>query len=142
MSGLHFPSVLKAGGAAAALAIVLGLIALIPFLGPIVLLCFLCGGFLIPVGGGMAYGYFAPGEEDTGQSALGGALSGLAAGVLLGIFAAVSGSVSTGLSEGVGSALASGAVGTIIFSGCLGFMGLILGALGGLLWPVVQRRAG
>ncbi|MFQ5435346.1 MAG: hypothetical protein ACE5FD_10765, partial [Anaerolineae bacterium] len=114
MSGLHMPSVLKAGGAAAGVAILLGLSTMIPFIGGFVAICFLCGGFLIPIGGGMAYGYFAPGEEDTGQSAIGGALSGLAAGVLLGIFSAITGSFSSGVSEGLGSAVASGAVLTVL----------------------------
>ncbi len=142
MSSLHMPSVLKAGGAAAGLAILLGLISMIPVIGGFIAICFLCGGFLIPIGGGMAYGYLAPGEEDTSQSALGGALSGLAAGVLLGVFSALSGSISTGLSEGLGSAVASGAIATILCAGGLGVMGLILGAIGGLLWPMVQKQIG
>lgn len=142
MNNLHMPSVVKAGGAAAGVAVLLSLMSLIPFLGGFVAFCFLCGGFLIPVGAGMLYGYFAPGQEETSQSALGGALAGGVGGILLGIFSAIQASISTGVQEGLGEAVAAGALGTILCSGGLGVMGFVLGAIGGLLWPVVQKQMG
>ena len=65
---LDMESVLKAGGLAAVAAILMGLITSVigalPFLGGainIALAPFYClGSFLIPIGAGMAYGYFAP----------------------------------------------------------------------------------
>ena len=140
MNNIDVQSVLKAGGAAAGLAIVLSVLSLIPVIGPIIGICFLCGGILIPIGAGMLYGYFAPGEEDTSTAAIGGALAGGAGGILLAIFSAISGSVMTGLQEGVGSGLMAGISSGIFVSVCFGIMGFILGAIGGLIWPMIQQR--
>lgn len=142
MNTLHMPSVVKAGGIAAAVAIVWSLLSFIPLVGDYLALCFVCGGFLIPIGAGLAYGYFAPGEEDLTQSAVGGTLAGGASGILLGIFVAIQGSISSGISEGLGSAIAAGAAGTFICAGGLGIGGLIFGAIGGLLWPLIQQQMG
>lgn len=140
MNNIDMQSVLKAGGASAGLAIVLSLLSLIPVIGPVIGICFLCGGILIPIGAGMLYGYFAPGEEDTSTAAIGGSLAGGAGGILLAIFSAISGSVVTGLQEGVGSGLMAGLGSGIFVSICFGIMGFILGAIGGVLWPLVQQR--
>ena len=140
MNNIHFPSVLKAGGAAAIVAIVVALLTFVPFLGGFLALCFLCGGFLIPIGAGLAYGYFAPGEEDTAQAAIGGAIAGGVSGILLGVFFALQGSISSGIQDGLGSALIAGTFGTLLCSGGLGTMGFVLGALGGVAWPMIQNR--
>ena len=140
MNNIHFPSVLKAGGAAAAVAIIVLLLSFIPFLGGFLVLCFLCGGFLIPIGAGLAYGHFAPGEEDTAQAAIGGAISGGVSGILLGIFFAIQASISGGMQDGVGGALVAGAFSSLLCSGGLGIMGFVLGALGGIAWPMIQNR--
>ena len=142
MDNIDFPSVLKAGGAAAGVAILLSVLSLIPVIGPIIGICFLCGGVLIPIGAGMLYGYFAPGQEDTTTAAIGGALAGGAGGILMAIFSAISSSVVTGLQEGVGSGLTAGLGSGIFVSICFGIMGFILGAVGGLIWPMVQKQMG
>ena len=142
MDNIDFPSVLKAGGAAAGVAILLSVLSLIPVIGPIIGICFLCGGVLIPIGAGMLYGYFAPGQEDTTTAAIGGALAGGAGGILMAIFSAISSSVVTGLQEGVGSGLTAGLGSGIFVSICFGIMGFILDAVGGLIWPMVQKRMG
>lgn len=142
MDNIDFPSVLKAGGAAAGVAILLSVMSLIPVVGPIIGFCFLCGGVLIPIAAGMLYGYFAPGQEDTSTAAIGGALSGGAGGILLAVFSAISSSVVTGLQDGVGSGLTAGLGSGIFVSICFGVMGFVLGAVGGLLWPMVQKQMG
>lgn len=142
MNNIDMQSVLKAGGIAAGVAILLSVLSFIPVIGPIIGICFLCGGILIPIAAGMLYGYFAPGQEDTGTAALGGALAGGAGGILLAIFSAISGSVMTGLQEGVGSGLAAGLGSGIFVSVCFGIMGFILGAIGGVIWPMVQNQMG
>jgi hypothetical protein len=140
MNDLHMPSILKSGGAAAGLSALLLLLSFIPGLGDIVGFCFLCGGFLIPIAAGLGYGYLAPGKEETTQSAIGGALAGGASGFLLGIFfginALVSGAVTEGL--GLGEALAGGTVVTLLCVCGLGIAGLIFGAIGGVIWPLIQ----
>ena len=140
MNNLHMQSVLKAGGVSAGVAILLGVLSLIPFIGPFVAICFLCGGILIPVAAGMLYGYFAPGEEDMSAAAVGGALAGGVGGIFLAIFSAVTGAVTTGLQEGLGGGLAAGATGGIFSALCLGIMGFILGGIGGAIWPLVQKQ--
>lgn len=142
MNNIDMQSVLKAGGIAAGVAILLSVLSLIPVVGPFIAICFLCGGVLIPIGAGMLYGYFAPGLEDTGTAAIGGALAGGAGGILLAIFSAISGSVMTGLQEGVGNGLAAGLGSGIVVSICFGIMGFVLGAVGGLIWPLVQNQMG
>ena len=140
MNNLDMQSVLKAGGASAGVAILLGLLSLIPFIGPIIGIFFLCGGILIPIGAGMLYGYFAPGEEDTQTAAIGGALAGGTGGIFLAIFSAITGTVTTGLQEGIGGGLAAGATGGIFGALCLGILGFILGGIGGVIWPLIQKQ--
>lgn len=142
MNNLHMPSVLKAAGVTAGIAIVLGLLSLIPVIGPVIGLCFLCGGVLIPIAGGMLYGYFAPGLEDTTTAAIGGALAGGVGGILLAIFSSISNAVTAGLQEGIGGGLAAGAISGVFGALCLGIMGFILGAIGGIMWPLVQNQFG
>lgn len=141
-SNLHMPSVLKAGGAAAGLAALLFLLSFIPYLGGIFVFCLLCGGFLIPIAAGIGYGYFAPGEEDMATSALGGALSGGAGGLLLGILSGISAGVSGAVSDGLGGALAGGTAATLFAVCGLGFAGLLFGAIGGVIWPTIQKNRG
>jgi hypothetical protein len=140
VNNLDMQSVLKAGGVSAGVAILLGVLSLIPFIGPIIGIFFLCGGILIPIGAGMLYGYFAPGEEDTQTAAIGGALAGGAGGILLAIFSAISGTVTTGMQDGLGSGLAAGAVGGIFGALCMGILGFILGGIGGAVWPMIQKQ--
>lgn len=141
-SNLHMPSVLKAGGGAAGLAAVLVLLTFIPFLGPAIGFCLLCGGFLIPIAAGIGYGYFAPGEEDMATSALGGALSGGAGGLLLGILSGISAGVGSAASEGLGGAFVGGTAVTLLAVCGLGFAGLLFGAIGGVIWPTIQKNRG
>ncbi len=140
MENIDMQSVIKAGAAAAGVAILLGLLSLIPFLGPVVAICLACAGFLIPVGAGIGYGYLAPGEEDMATSALGGALSGGASGLILGIFSGLSSAVSTAVYSNVGDALASGTVATLLCVCGFGLGGLAFGAIGGVIWPLIQGR--
>jgi hypothetical protein len=142
MNNIHVGSIFKSGGAAAALAFVLLLISFIPVLGDIIVFCFLCGGFLIPIGAGIGYGYFAPGEEDVAQSALGGALSGGASGLLLGVFFGVSAAINGAITAGLEEALVGGTVLTLICVCGLGIAGLVFGAIGGAIWPVIQKQRG
>lgn len=142
MNNLHMPSVLKAGGITAGIAVLLGVLSFIPFIGPFIALCFLCGGILIPVAAGMLYGYFAPGLEDTATAAVGGALAGGVGGIILAVFSSVSGAITAGMQEGIGGGLAAGAVSGIFGALCLGLAGFVLGAIGGLIWPLVQNQFG
>lgn len=142
MSNIDMQSVLKAGGIGAGIAILFGVLALIPFIGPIIGILFLCGGFLIPIAAGTLYGYFAPGEEDTSTAAIGGALAGGASGILLSIFSALTSAVSAGVSDGVGAGLAGGVISGTVGAICFGLLGFILGAVGGLIWPFIQKQQG
>jgi hypothetical protein len=140
LNNLHISSILKAGGAGAALAILLGLLSYIPFVGGFIALCFLCGGFLIPIVSGMGYGYLAPGEEDTATSAVGGGLSGGVGGFLLGLFTGINATVFSAISENVGEALAGGAMLTVMCVCGFGILGMVLGAIGGVIWPLIQGQ--
>lgn len=142
MNNIHMQSVIKAGAAAAAVAIVLGLLSLIPVLGPMAAICLTCAGFLIPIGAGIGYGYLAPGEEDMATSALGGALSGGASGLILGVFSGFSSAVNTAMSSSMGDALAGGTITTLLCVCGLGLGGLIFGAIGGVIWPLIQKQRG
>lgn len=139
---LHMGSVVKSGGLAAAVAVLLGLLSFIPVLGDVIGFCFICGGFLIPIGAGLGYGYFAPGEEEIMDSAVGGALAGGASGLLLGIFAGLSATVTSVVTENVGEAVIGGAILTLLCVCGLGIMGMVLGAVGGAIWPLIQKRSG
>jgi hypothetical protein len=138
MNDLHMPSILKSGGAAAGLAVLLFLLSFIPVLGDNVGFCFLCGGFLIPIGAGLGYGYLAPGKEETTQSAMGGALAGGASGFLLGIFLGISVLIGGAVTEGLGEALVGAPIFTLLCVCGLGIAGLIFGAIGGVIWPLIQ----
>jgi hypothetical protein len=113
-------------------------VAFIPVLGDNVGFCFLCGGFLIPIGAGLGYGYLAPGKEETTQSAMGGALAGGASGFLLGIFLGISVLIGGAVTEGLGEALVGAPIFTLLCVCGLGIAGLIFGAIGGVIWPLIQ----
>lgn len=140
MNNIHMQSVIKSGVVAAAAAILLGLLSLIPVIGPVAAFCLACAGFLIPVGAGIGYGYFAPGEEDMATSALGGALSGAASGLILGVFSGFSAAVSTAVSSNLGEAAVGGIVGTLLCMCGFGLGGLVFGAIGGVIWPLIQGQ--
>lgn len=142
MDNIDMNSVLKAGGIAAGIAIVLSILSLIPFIGAIFGILLICGGIFIPIAGGMMYGYFAIGEEDTQTAAIGGALAGGASGIILAVFSAILGTVTNTVSSGVGDGLAAGAVSGIGGSICFGILGFVLGAIGGAIWPMVQNNFG
>ena len=140
MFKIHTGSFIKSGTSAAVLAGFIYLLALTPFLNNLILAILIAGVILIPLGAGMYYSYLAPGEEIMRQSVIGGALSGLVAGIILGIAfganAFMFGAVTTGL---LGYAVA-GSIGiTILTASIIGLFGAILGALGGILWQLVQR---
>ncbi|MDX1662256.1 MAG: hypothetical protein R3272_00585 [Candidatus Promineifilaceae bacterium] len=147
---IHNGSVIKAGGLAAVVALLLGLltlvIGLIPFLGD-VLVCLLAplvclGWFLIPLGAGVGYGYLAPGKETVSESALGGALAGGFAGLVYGILSGIAnatgaGAVAVMQQTDVAVDLGAGAILIALCGPTL--VGLVLGALGGVVWPLFQR---
>ncbi|MDM8520945.1 hypothetical protein QUF64_12925 [Anaerolineales bacterium HSG6] len=135
---LDMGSVLKAGGLAAVAAVLMGLvttgIGMIPLGGMINLVMFplYCfGSFLIPVGAGMAYGYFAPGKENLAEGIVGGVLTGGVAGLLYGLLQGLGALFSTGVMAGMF---------TTITMGC-GFAvgGILFGAIGGVIWPQIQN---
>ena len=130
MNNLDMQSVLKAGGIAAGLAIVLNILSLVPVIGGIFGFILVCGGIFIPILGGMGYGYFATGQEDTQTSAIGGALSGGVSGVIVGVGSALLSTDTLSVSGPIAGAL------------CLGLMGFALGAAGGAVWPQIQDRVG
>ena len=130
MEKIDMQSALKAGAIAAGVAIVINILALIPFIGGFFSFISICGGIFIPIAGGMMYGYFAEGKEDTQTAAIGGAIAGGASGLIFAILGAVLGTVSDGLAAGIATGLIS--------SICLGLFGFALGALGGVLWPLIQ----
>lgn len=137
-------SVVKAGGIAAAVGLVLAVLGGIPFLNCLVL-PFLCiGAFLLPIGAGVGYGYFAPGHEDLGTSALGGALAGGFGGLAYGLGAGVMGFITNAGAAAMleDADIAVGAGGTALsffMSLCIPIVtGFVLGAIGGLIWPLVQ----
>jgi hypothetical protein len=137
---ISFPSVLRAAAVAAVIAGLILLVSLTPFFDNILVVLLIAGVLLVPIGGGMYYGYLAPGEESSFQSIVGGALSGLLAGFILGLAfgldALTVATVTTGL---LGPAIAESAAAFIITGGILGVVGAILGGIGGLLWKFMQR---
>ena len=143
---IHTPSVVKSGGIAAATSLVLGLLSAIPLLGCLVWPLACLGWFLIPTGAGLGYGYLAPGKEDLAQSALGGALAGgfggLVYGLISGIMAAITNAGMTAFLEQEGLvATASGGIVSFLLSLCGPLIGgLIFGAIGGVIWPLIQER--
>jgi hypothetical protein len=148
-------SVVKAGGLAAAAGLVLALLSAIPFINCLVLPLLCVAWFALPIAAGMAYGYFTPGKETTGQSALGGALAGgfggLAYSLVNGIFGAVTGRTTAALDqlqgieglEGVAVDPTGFSVGGLLLGICISvFAGLLFGAIGGVLWPMFQANRG
>lgn len=133
MDKIDMQSALKAGAMAAGVSIVLNLLAFIPFVGGLFAILSICGAFLIPVGGGMAYGYLAEGKEDTQTAAIGGAIAGGIGGVIMAIMGAVIGGI-----LGTGGGIGGGIAGSI----CSGLFGFALGAIGGVIWPMIQDKMG
>ena len=138
-------SVIKAGGIAAGVGLVLAILSGIPFLNCLVIPLLCIGAALLPIGAGMGYGYFTPGREEMSQSALGGALAGafggLAFGIGTGIMALITDAGAAVFLQDADIAVNSGGnLGGVLVSSCLFVVaGLVLGAIGGLLWPAFQR---
>jgi hypothetical protein len=136
---LDMSSVLKAGLIAAIAGAVIGVLAGLPLIGVLFWVCNCFGVFLVPLGAGLLYGYFAPGHENLGQGALGGALAGTATGLIFGLFNIVTQSVISLLE---GSSLAGVAVGGtlgLVLVGCGSVIfGGLLGAVGGAIWVIFQ----
>lgn len=145
---IHTPSVVKAGGIAAAVSLILALLSGIPFLGCLIWPLACLGWFLIPAGAGVGYGYFAPGKEDLAQSALGGALAGGFGGLVYGLMSGImSALTNAGMAAFVEQsdivATASGGIVSFFLSLCPPLIGgLIFGAIGGVIWPLIQERQG
>jgi hypothetical protein len=116
------------------------LLSLTPFFNNILHVILIGGAVLIPFGAGMYYSYLAPGEEQMGQSVVGGALSGLVAGIILGVAFGINafmlGAVSTGI---LGYAVAGSIGVTVLTALILGLLGAIMGAVGGILWQLTHR---
>jgi hypothetical protein len=142
---IHMPSVVKSGGIAVLISIVLGLLAALPLVGCLVWPLVCLGWILIPLGAGLGYGYLAPGKEALGESALGGALAGGFSGFIYGLVSGIVGLITNAgtvaLMEDPGmlpGAFAGGVAGLLI-SICLPLIGgSLFGALGGVIWPAVQ----
>ncbi|MCI0398311.1 MAG: hypothetical protein L0332_23800 [Chloroflexi bacterium] len=144
---VHMPSVIKAGVIAAVVSGILAVLTAIPFVGGFIWLCTCFAGFLIPVGAGLLYGNFAPGQEDLAQSAIGGGLAGAIGGLIYGVISGLSTTVlatliQSGDVETAVTALTAGIVGTLISCCGTAIGGLIFGAIGGALWTVFQGRKG
>lgn len=142
---IHMPSVIKSGGIAVLVSVVLGILAAIPLLGCIFWPLVCMGWVLIPLGAGLGYGYLAPGKEMMGESALGGALAGGFSGLVYGLVSGVVGLITNAGTAAmiddpdmIPGALAGGVAGLFIAI-CLPLVGgLVFGALGGVIWPLVQ----
>lgn len=146
-------SVLKAGGLGAGVALLLALLGAIPVLNCLLLPLLCLAWFALPVATGMAYGYFTPGKETTGESALGGALAGGFAGLVYALINGLVGAATGGMSaafqqlegiEGLPMETAAGAgIGSLLIVVCFSvFGGLLFGAIGGVLWPMFQGTRG
>lgn len=138
MFSIDWNSLIKAASVSAVVAGLLYLLALTPFFNNVLLVLLLAGIVLVPLGGGLYYGYLAPGEETMTQSVVGGALSGLGAGIILGIAFGLNAVVMNAAGSILGS-IASGIGTSLIAGGILGAVGAILGAIGGIVWKVVQQ---
>lgn len=132
-------SLLKAGTGAAAVAGLLLLLSLTPLSDTFVGYLLLAALIFVPVGGGMAYGYFAPGKENMAQSIIGGAIVGLIAGIILGIAFGINRLTINWINASFLAGLAGGLAVSVLMGGILGAFGLILGALGGIVWKLWQR---
>ena len=136
---IHFGSFVRSGTVAAMVAGFLYLIALTPFFNNIIMVLMLSGIVVIPFGAGMYYGYLAPGEETMGQSVIGGALSGFVSGIILGIALGINAFMLAGISTRIlGDAITASLVVTIASAVIIGVFAAIMGAIGGILWQVVQ----
>lgn len=143
---INTQSVIKAGGAAALLGLVLGLLSAIPVLNCLFAPLLCIGGLFLPLAAGLGYGYWAPGKENLSESALGGALAGGFGGFVYGLVNGLVSMVTNGgaaafMEEADIAAAAGGGIAAFLISLCLPVIGgLIFGAIGGLLWPLVQGK--
>jgi hypothetical protein len=135
ISGASF---IRAGALGAVIAGFLYLMALTPFFNNVLMVLLAAGAILIPIGTGAYYGYLAPGEETMLQSVVGGALSGLVVGIILGLAFGLNAVVMSSATTLLGS-IASGAGATLVMGGILGAAGAVLGAVGGIIWKIIQR---
>ncbi|NLF64054.1 MAG: hypothetical protein GX579_05570 [Chloroflexi bacterium] len=148
-------SVVKAGGLAAAAGLILAVLGAIPLLNCLILPLICVAWFVLPIAAGMAYGYFTPGKETMGQSAIGGALAGGFAGLVYslvnGLLGAATGRATAALEqlegiEGLEGVAVDGTgftIGGLLIGMCIAvFGGLIFGAIGGVLWPLFQANRG
>lgn len=138
MLNINGPSLVRAGTLGAVFAGLLYLMALTPFFDNILMVLLLAGAVLIPIGTGMYYGYLAPGEETMIQSVVGGAISGLIVGLILGLAFGLNAFVMSQAQSFLGS-LASGVGTSLVIGGIFGAAGAVLGAIGGVIWKVIQR---
>lgn len=141
MYKIHVGSFIRSGTMAAVVAGFIYLLSLTPFFNNILHVILLAGAVLIPFGAGMYYSYLAPGEERTGQSVIGGALSGMVAGIIIGIAFGINAFMLGTVSNIFGYAIVSSIGVTILTAAILGLFGAIMGAVGGLLWQLVQKPA-
>lgn len=150
---VNMNSVLKAGGLGAAVGLLLALLGIIPFLNCLLLPLLCVAWFALPIGTGMAYGYFTPGKETTGQSALGGALAGGFAGLVYalinGLVTSATGGMATAFEQLEGleglpiESTTTAGIGGLLVGVCFSvFGGLLFGAIGGVLWPMFQGSRG
>jgi hypothetical protein len=133
--------VIKASATTLIAAVPVSILTWIPLFDGIFVLFFCLGAFLIPIGAGLLYDYFTPEHEELGERSLGGLLAGGIAGLMFGLL--------LGLETFVSQIVAGSSVGhftgrsgiTLIFSMC-GFVvsSLAFGAIGGIIWPVLQRN--
>lgn len=136
---IHASSFIRAGTAGAILAGLLLLLALTPFFEDFLAIVLVTGALIIPLCTGIYYGRLAPGEETLLQSIIGGALSGLVGGIILGIAFGLNAFMLNLASGILGYAIASSIGVTILATAILGLFGLLLGALGGIIWQLIQR---
>ncbi len=140
MYKIHVGSFIRSGTMAAVLAGFIYLLTLTPFFNNILHVILLAGAVLIPFGAGMYYSYLAPGEEQMGQSVVGGALSGLVAGLILGIAFGINAFMLGAVSTGILGYAVVGSIGvTILTAAILGLFGTIMGAIGGVLWQLFHK---
>ena len=96
---------------------------------------------MIPIGAGLLYGYFAPGQEEMGESAQGGLLAGGIAGLTFGLLLGLETLISEVVAGSRFETILTRSGSTLLFSTC-GFVitGLAFGAIGGIIWPVLERN--
>ncbi|MFN2136415.1 MAG: hypothetical protein ACK2UK_10705 [Candidatus Promineifilaceae bacterium] len=138
MFKLDGASLFRAGAMGAAAAGLLYLMALTPFFNGVLLVLLLIGIVLIPLFSGMYYGKLAPGEETMLQSIVGGGITGVIIGLILGLAFGLNEFVMSTATTFMGS-VASGIGTSILVGGVFAAAGAILGALGGVIWKMVQK---